>query len=173
QVQVLGGRRHDRVPRGGAAGDHVVDGGLRVRDAYSAAIVRLRVEVHEQDPPALGQCGREVDGRRRLPYATLLVDHPDDGQAGPPRRRSATRLPSRPRRRSATTVNAGASWAGTGLPGDSSPCGAGPGPITAPPWAAAAPPDTSGPPARTPRSSSSSPSQSGPRRLTRKHGSLC
>src|SRR5690606_38401111 len=108
QVEVLRGRLHRRLTGGGPARDHVVDSVLWVCNADAAAGVGLRVEVDEQHAAPLGEGCSQVDGRRRLPYAALLVDHPDDGQALPPRSRNATRLPSRPRRRSAATASAAA-----------------------------------------------------------------
>ena len=52
---------------------------LVVRHAEPGRQRALRVQVHEQHPPAvLGQGRTEVDGRRGLADATLLVAHRDD-----------------------------------------------------------------------------------------------
>src|SRR5690606_36792512 len=79
QVEVLRGRLHRRLTSGGTARDHVVDSVLWVCNADAAAGFGLRVEVDEQLAAPLGECCSQVDGRRRLPYAALLVDHPDYG----------------------------------------------------------------------------------------------
>src|SRR5690606_36787216 len=138
---------------GGPARDHVVDSVLWVCNADAAAGVGLRVEVDEQHAAPLDDGCSQVDGRRRLPYAALLVDHPDDGQALPPRSRNATRLPSRPRRRSAATAIAAAVSAPTVSASTSAPLGA----VLGRPSVLAS----------TSLSGSSSASQSRPRRLIR------
>src|SRR5690606_18506335 len=111
QVEVLYAGSHDRLPGGGGAGDHVVDGHVGLGDAYPTASVRLRVQVNQEDPAPLGQSGCQVHGGRRLTDAAFLVDHPDGGQAVPPTRRSATRLPSCPKGRSSATARAESSSA--------------------------------------------------------------
>src|SRR5690606_20474030 len=118
----------------------------------------LRIEVYQQDAPPLGQGGRQVDCRGGLPDAAFLVYHPDDRHAGPPVRRSATRLPLCSRSLSPATVTADRVWAALAVA--SSPTCPGR-PICAVPSASAL--------STLARSSR----QPGPRRLIRKHSSLC
>src|ERR687897_1009733 len=64
-----------------ALGEQVVDGDVELLggDAQADRQRTLRVEVDEQDTPAhLREGGAEVDRRRRLPDAALLVAHGDD-----------------------------------------------------------------------------------------------
>src|SRR5690606_8091374 len=100
-----------RRARRGAAGDDGVDGSRGCGDANTATGVRLRIEGYQQGAPPLGQGGRQVDCSGGLPAAAFLVYHPDDRHAGPPVRRSATRLPLCSRSLSPATVTADRAWA--------------------------------------------------------------
>ena len=81
----------------------------------AGAGVALRVEVDDQHPVAeVGEAGTEVDRRRGLADAALLVgDGHDPGQrpgervTRPPRPRRARRCPQRPARHSASTSGSG------------------------------------------------------------------
>ena len=77
----------------------VVDGlvQLVVRHAQTGGQRALRVQVHQQHPPAvLGQRGAQVDRRRGLADAALLVAHRDDLGRAVARSRLGVR--DRPRR---------------------------------------------------------------------------
>ena len=89
---------------------------LVVRHAQPRGQRTLRVEVHQQHPAAvLGEAGAQIDGRRRLADAALLVAHRDDlGRAvhalrlglgnGPRRGGRSGPVRRRPLRRSCPTV---------------------------------------------------------------------
>src|SRR5213075_1857280 len=66
------------------AEQHVIDRARRIAlvDAASHGGVPLRIEVDEQDaPPGLSECRREIDARRGLANATLLINHGEDLRA--------------------------------------------------------------------------------------------
>src|SRR5690606_38755130 len=83
-VEPLDGGLVDDLPDiGPRLHEHRVDGAVQLVgvDPQTRGGCTLRVEVDDEDPPAvLGERGAEVDGRRRLAHAALLVAHRDDAR---------------------------------------------------------------------------------------------